>query len=53
MPVPEGANLGNAHNPYANLDRRKDARERRVGIIGVYFLKLISYVTLLSVPTLV
>ncbi|MDB5245931.1 MAG: TonB-dependent receptor plug [Segetibacter sp.] len=29
-----GANLGNAQSPYANLDRRKDAKEKRVGIIG-------------------
>ena len=34
-----GANLGNAHNPYANLDRRKDAREKRVGIIGSIFFE--------------
>ena len=33
-----GSNLGNAQSPYANLDRRKDAKERRLGIIGsVYF----------------
>jgi hypothetical protein len=29
-----GTNLGNAQSPYANLDRRKDAKEKRVGIIG-------------------
>jgi TonB-linked SusC/RagA family outer membrane protein len=32
-----GANLGNANNPYSNLDRRKDAKDRRVGIIGSVF----------------
>ncbi|MBD0286698.1 MAG: SusC/RagA family TonB-linked outer membrane protein, partial [Flavisolibacter sp.] len=29
-----GSNLGNAQSPYANLDRRKDARDKRLGIIG-------------------
>lgn len=29
-----GSNLGNAQSPYANLDRRKDAKEKRVGVIG-------------------
>jgi TonB-linked SusC/RagA family outer membrane protein len=29
-----GSNLGNAQSPYANLDRRKDARQKRVGVIG-------------------
>ncbi|HZH94840.1 MAG TPA: SusC/RagA family TonB-linked outer membrane protein, partial [Flavisolibacter sp.] len=29
-----GSNLGNAQSPYANLDRRKDAREKRLGLIG-------------------
>ncbi len=32
-----GVNLGNSSNPYANLDRRKDAREKRFGIIGSVF----------------
>ncbi len=32
-----GANLGNAQSPYANLDRRKDAREKRIGVIGSVF----------------
>ena len=32
-----GSNLGNANNPYSNLDRRKDAKDRRVGIIGSVF----------------
>lgn len=32
-----GANLGNANNPYSNLDRRKDAKDRRVGVIGSIF----------------
>ncbi|CAA9518780.1 MAG: Outer membrane TonB-dependent transporter, utilization system for glycans and polysaccharides (PUL), SusC family, partial [uncultured Segetibacter sp.] len=34
-----GANLGNAQSPYANLDRRKDAREKRIGIIGSVFFE--------------
>lgn len=29
-----GSNLGNAQSPYANLDRRKDAKEKRLGLIG-------------------
>jgi TonB-linked SusC/RagA family outer membrane protein len=32
-----GANLGNANNPYSNLDRRKNAKDRKVGIIGSVF----------------
>ncbi len=32
-----GANLGNSSNAYANLDRRKNGRERRVGVIGSIF----------------
>ncbi|RYZ58622.1 MAG: SusC/RagA family TonB-linked outer membrane protein, partial [Chitinophagaceae bacterium] len=35
-----GANLGNAHNPYANLDRRKDAKEKRLGVIGSIFAEV-------------
>ena len=43
-----GSNLGNASNPYANLDRRKNGKEKRVGIIGsvfaeVDFLKNFTY----------
>ena len=43
-----GSNLGNAQSPYANLDRRKDAKEKRVGIIGsiyaeVDFLKYFTF----------
>lgn len=34
-----GSNLGNAHNPYANLDRRKDATEKRLGVIGSLYLE--------------
>ncbi len=34
-----GSNLGNAQSPYANLDRRKDAREKRVGILGSIFME--------------
>ncbi len=35
-----GSNLGNAHSPYANLDRRKDAREKRIGIIGSAYIEV-------------
>ncbi len=35
-----GSNLGNASNPYANLDRRKNGRERRVGVIGSAFAEV-------------
>ncbi|WP_121355166.1 SusC/RagA family TonB-linked outer membrane protein [Flavisolibacter nicotianae] len=35
-----GANLGNAHNPYSILDRRKDAKEKRLGIIGSVFAEV-------------
>jgi TonB-linked SusC/RagA family outer membrane protein len=35
-----GANLGNAHNAYANLDRRKDAKEKRLGVIGSIFAEV-------------
>jgi TonB-linked SusC/RagA family outer membrane protein len=43
-----GANLGNSANPYANLDRRKNGREKRVGVIGsVYtefdFLRYLTF----------
>ena len=34
-----GSNLGNAQSPYANLDRRKDAKEKRVGVIGSLYLE--------------
>ncbi|MEJ7767909.1 MAG: TonB-dependent receptor [Chitinophagaceae bacterium] len=34
-----GSNLGNAQSPYANLDRRKDAKEKRVGILGSVYLE--------------
>jgi TonB-linked SusC/RagA family outer membrane protein len=34
-----GSNLGNANNPYSNLDRRKDAKDRRIGIIGSVFVE--------------
>jgi TonB-dependent starch-binding outer membrane protein SusC len=34
-----GSNLGNAQSPYANLDRRKDAKEKRLGIIGSIYLE--------------
>jgi TonB-dependent starch-binding outer membrane protein SusC len=32
-----GSNLGNANNPYSNLDRRKDAKDRKIGVIGSVF----------------
>ena len=32
-----GSNLGNSANPYANLDRRKDAKDRKIGVIGSVF----------------
>ena len=35
-----GANLGNSASPYSNLDRRKDAREKRVGVIGSVFAEV-------------
>jgi TonB-linked SusC/RagA family outer membrane protein len=35
-----GANLGNAHNPYAILDRRKDAKEKRLGVIGSVYTEV-------------
>ncbi|HUS02019.1 MAG TPA: TonB-dependent receptor [Chitinophagaceae bacterium] len=34
-----GSQLGNAQSPYANLDRRKDAKEKRIGIIGSVYLE--------------
>ncbi|MEJ7828065.1 MAG: SusC/RagA family TonB-linked outer membrane protein, partial [Segetibacter sp.] len=45
-----GPNLGNAQSPYANLDRRKDAREKRVGILGSVYTEvdLLRYFTLRS-----
>lgn len=43
-----GANLGNASNPYANLDRRKNGSEKRIGVIGsvyaeVDFLRYLTF----------
>jgi TonB-linked SusC/RagA family outer membrane protein len=35
-----GANLGNAQSPYSNLDRRKDAKEKRVGILGSIYTEV-------------
>lgn len=35
-----GSNLGNANNPFSNLDRRKDATDRRVGIIGSVYAEV-------------
>ena len=32
-----GSNLGNAANPFANLDRRKDGKDRKIGVIGSVF----------------
>jgi len=34
-----GSNLGNSANPYANLDRRKKAKNTKIGIIGSLFLE--------------
>jgi len=34
-----GSNLGNAQSPYANLDRRKDAKEKRIGILGSAYVE--------------
>ncbi|MDQ3277451.1 MAG: SusC/RagA family TonB-linked outer membrane protein, partial [Bacteroidota bacterium] len=49
-----GSNLGNAQSPYANLDRRKDARDKRLGVIGsiyaeVDFLRYFTFRTNLGV----
>ncbi|HUR11747.1 MAG TPA: SusC/RagA family TonB-linked outer membrane protein, partial [Flavitalea sp.] len=43
-----GSNLGNAANPYANLDRRKDAKDRKIGVIGSVFAEasFLRYFTL-------
>lgn len=35
-----GSNLGNAQSPYAQLDRRKDAKEKRLGVIGSIFAEV-------------
>jgi TonB-linked SusC/RagA family outer membrane protein len=35
-----GSNLGNANNPYSNLDRRKDAVDRRIGVIGSVYAEV-------------
>ncbi len=35
-----GSNLGNANNPYAILDRRKDAADKRIGIIGSVYAEI-------------
>lgn len=35
-----GSNLGNANNPYSNLDRRKDAKDRKIGVIGSVFAEV-------------
>ena len=45
-----GANLGNSSNPYANLDRRKNGREKRVGVIGSVFTEVdfLRYLTFRS-----
>lgn len=32
-----GSNLGNSQSPFAFLDRRKDAKEKRLGLIGSIF----------------
>lgn len=45
-----GSNIGNAQSPYANLDRRKDAKEKRVGILGSVYTEvdLLRYFTFRS-----
>lgn len=45
-----GANLGNSSNPYANLDRRKNGREKRIGVIGSVYTEvdLLRYLTFRS-----
>lgn len=35
-----GSNLGNAQSPYANLDRRKNAKEKRFGILGSIYAEV-------------
>ena len=45
-----GSNLGNASNPYANLYRGKDNKDRKVGIIGSAYAEadFLKYFTLKS-----
>ncbi|HEV8080742.1 MAG TPA: SusC/RagA family TonB-linked outer membrane protein, partial [Chitinophagaceae bacterium] len=45
-----GSNVGNAQSPYANLDRRKGAKEKRVGILGSVYTEvdLLRYFTFRS-----
>ncbi|MDQ6845459.1 MAG: TonB-dependent receptor [Bacteroidota bacterium] len=46
-----GSNLGNASNPYANLFRGKNNKDRRIGIIGSAYAEFdfLKYFTLKSV----
>jgi TonB-linked SusC/RagA family outer membrane protein len=46
-----GSNLGNASNPYANLYRGKDNKDRRVSVIGSGYAEVdfLKYLTLKSV----
>ncbi len=46
-----GSNLGNAENPYAALYRRKDNKDKKVGIIGSAYAEVdfLRYFTLKSV----
>ncbi|MGI8582187.1 MAG: SusC/RagA family TonB-linked outer membrane protein [Chitinophagaceae bacterium] len=34
-----GSNLGNSSNPYANLDKRKNGKDKRVGLIGSLYVE--------------
>lgn len=46
-----GSNLGNASNPYANLYRSKDNKDKKIGLIGSLFAEVdfLKYFTLKSV----
>lgn len=46
-----GSNLGNSANPYANLYRGKDNKDRKVGVIGSAYAEvdLLRYLTLKTV----
>lgn len=46
-----GSNLGNAANPYANLERGKDNKDKKVGVIGSAYAEVdfLKYLTAKSV----
>lgn len=46
-----GSNLGNASNPYANLYRNKDNKDRKIGVIGSVYAEVdfLKYFTAKSV----